>query len=165
MAQDVYRYDRLVEDALRGVVRDVLKRAAREGLKGDHHFFIAFDTRQPGVVIPEVLRSKYPEEMTIVLQHQFWDLEVDEHGLAVTLSFQRQPERLHVPFAAVRGFTDPSVGFQLAFTVPEAETSAAGSVPATIAAPPRPAEKTATEKAAVEKTTAEVVTLDSFRKR
>src|SRR5690349_17095030 len=117
MAQDLFQYDKMVEAALRGVVRDALQRAAQEGLKSGHHFYIGFATRMPGVVIPEQLRDRYPDEMTIVLQHQFWDLDVTDEGFAVTLSFQKQLERLVIPFAAVRSFADPSVEFRLEFTV------------------------------------------------
>ena len=157
MAQDLFQYDKMVEGALRGVVRDALKRAAREGLRSAHHFFIGFDTRMPGVDLPAYLRAKFPDEMTIVLQHQFWDLEITDERFSVTLSFQKQLERLVVPFAAVRSFADPSVNFALEFAVPE-EKQAAG-VPAAIAAPAQAPAKPA------DKATAEVVTLDSFRKR
>jgi hypothetical protein len=155
MAQDLFQYDKMVERALRGVVRDALKRAAREGLRSAHHFYIGFDTRMPGVVIPEQLRARYPEEMTIVLQHQFWDLEIGEDGFSVTLSFDKQLERLTIPFAAVRGFADPSVNFALEFTVAESKPAPRGAVPAPVALPPKPADKPS----------GEVVTLDSFRKR
>jgi len=104
------------------------------------------------------LRARFPEEMTIVLQHQFWDLDVSEEGFSVTLSFQKQLERLVVPLAAVRSFADPSVKFELIFAMPEGMAPAAG-LPTPIAAPAK------AEKAAAEKTTAEVVALDSFRKR
>src|SRR5205823_11315175 len=124
-----------------------------------HHFYIGFATQMEGVAIPDHLRARYPEEMTIVLQHQFWDLEVGEDGFAVTLSFQKELERLVVPFAAVRSFADPSVNFALEFAVPEGEQAKAAGVPAPIAAPPK------ADEPAEEKTTAEVVTLDSFRKR
>ena len=153
MAQDLFHYDRMVESALRGVVRDALRRAAREGLRSAHHFYIGFATGAPGVEVPDYLRAKYPDAMTIVLQHQFWDLEVGEDGFAVTLSFQKQLERLVVPFAAVRSFADPSVNFALEFALPEGRRETA--VPAPLDAPSQPAEKPS----------AEVVTLDSFRKR
>jgi uncharacterized protein len=155
MAQDLFQYETMVERALRGVVRDAVKRASREGLRSAHHFYIGFATRMPGVVIPDHLRARYPEEMTIVLQHQFWDLEVEEESFSVTLSFQKQLERLVVPFAAIRSFTDPSVNFALEFAGPEAKPAQPVPVPATIEAPPKPAAKPA----------GEVVTLDSFRKR
>ena len=114
---DLIRYDLLAQDALRGVVRKVLTDVAREGLKGDHHFYVAFDTRAPGVRISDRLRGKYPEEMTIVLQHQFWDLTVTEQTFEVGVSFGGTPERLLVPFTAIKGFFDPSVQFGLQFEV------------------------------------------------
>ena len=160
MAQDLFHYEKMVEGALRGVVREALQRAARDGLRSAHHFYIGFATRMPGVVIPDHLHARYPDEMTIVLQHQFWDLEITEHGFSVTLSFQKQLERLVVPFAAVRSFADPSVNFALEFAVPETAPAAAGAaVPALVEAPPEVAGKPA------DKPTGEVVTLDSFRKR
>ncbi|RMD60525.1 MAG: hypothetical protein D6826_12075 [Alphaproteobacteria bacterium] len=120
------RYDRMVENALRGVVRQALGQAADHGLPGDHHFYITFRTAHPGVDIPESLRRRYPDDMTIVLQHQFYDLDVDDEGFAVTLSFNGRLERLRIPFAAVAAFADPSVRFGLQFDVAEA----AGSAPA-----------------------------------
>jgi hypothetical protein len=158
MAQDLYQYEKMIERALRGVVREALQRAAREGLRGAHHFYIGFATDMPGVTIPDSLRARYPREMTIVLQHQFWDLEVGRDGFSVTLSFQKQLERLAIPLAAVRSFADPSVNFSLEFAAPEQPAKPA-AVPAPIAPAPPPAEKPG------DKTTAEVVTLDSFRKR
>ena len=166
MAQDLFQYDKMVERALRGVVRDALRRASREGLRSAHHFYIGFDTRMPGVDIPEQLRARYPEEMTIVLQHQFWDLEIGDDSFSVTLSFDKQLERLTIPLAAVRGFADPSVNFALEFAVPEGAPAPA-AVPVPLAAPPKSADtppEKPTEKAQ-EKPTGEVVTLDSFRKR
>ncbi|MBV8338110.1 MAG: hypothetical protein JO358_22320, partial [Alphaproteobacteria bacterium] len=94
MAQDLFDYPTMVENALRGVVRGALIRAARDGLRGAHHFYLGFQTRAPGVVLPDHLLDKYPEEMTIVLQHQFWGLEVREKDFSVTLSFQNRPEQL-----------------------------------------------------------------------
>ena len=175
MPQDLYHYEEMIDRALRGVVREALERAAREGLRGNHHFYIGFTTDMPGVAIPESLRERYPHEMTIVLQHQFWDLEVGKNKFAVTLSFQRQPERRVIPFAAVRSFADPSVNFALEFAPAERPEAAPALVPAPaptvgpapIAAPAKPAEtaaKNASDKSE-EKTGAEVVTLDSFRKR
>ncbi|HEY8267682.1 MAG TPA: ClpXP protease specificity-enhancing factor SspB [Xanthobacteraceae bacterium] len=120
---DLIRYDLLAQDALRGVVRKVLTDVAREGLKGDHHFYVAFDTRAPGVRISDRLHAKYPEEMTIVLQHQFWDLTVTEQTFEVGVSFGGTPERLLVPFTAIKGFFDPSVQFGLQFEVTK-DTSA-----------------------------------------
>jgi hypothetical protein len=122
MATDHIRYDILAQSALRGVVRTVLTDTASKGLLGDHHFKISFDTRAPGVKLSPRLREQYPEEMTIVLQHQFWDLEVNDEGFEVGLSFSSIPERLRIPFAAITAFFDPSVGFSLQFaTLAEGE--------------------------------------------
>ena len=115
MADDLIRYDVLVQDALRGVVKKVMREVAEGGLPGEHHFYIAFDTTAPGVRMSSRLRQQHPEEMTVVLQHQFWDLAVSDHSFEVGLSFGGVPERLLVPFAAVKGFFDPSVQFGLQF--------------------------------------------------
>jgi len=115
MSVDHIRYDLLAQEALRSVVRRVLSDVARTGLPGDHHFYISFDTRAPGVRLSQRMREKYPEEMTIVLQHQFWDLIVTETSFEVGLSFGGIPERLLVPFSALKGFFDPSVKFGLQF--------------------------------------------------
>jgi uncharacterized protein len=123
---DLIRYDLLAQDALRSVVKKVLIDVAKHGLPGDHHFFVAFDTRAAGVKISERVRAKYPEEMTIVLQHQFWDLIVGDKGFEVGLSFNGVPERLVVPFEAIKGFFDPSVQFGLQFeTITEAQAAPA----------------------------------------
>ena len=115
MPVDHIRYDLLAQEALRGLVRGVLVDAARKGLPGEHHFFISFDTRADGVRISARLREQYPDEMTIVLQHQFWDLKVGEEIFEVGLSFNGVPEKLVVPFAAIKSFVDPSVQFALQF--------------------------------------------------
>lgn len=112
---DQIRYDLLTQQALRGVVRHVLTDAAKKGLPGDHHFYISFDTQADGVRLSERLRTQYPEEMTIILQHQFWDLAVSEQGFEVGMSFGGIPEKLFIPFVAIRGFFDPSVQFGLQF--------------------------------------------------
>jgi hypothetical protein len=112
---DQIRYDLLTQQALRGVVRAVLSDAARRGLPGEHHFYIAFDTNADGVRMPDRLRSQYPEEMTIILQHQFWDLKVGDDEFEVGLSFGGVPAKLVIPFEAVKGFFDPSVQFGLQF--------------------------------------------------
>ena len=112
---DQIRYDLLTQQALRGVVRSVLTDTAKKGLPGDHHFYISFDTRADGVRLSDRLRAQYPEEMTIILQHQFWDLKVGEDDFEVGLSFGGIPERLTVPFEAINGFFDPSVQFGLQF--------------------------------------------------
>jgi hypothetical protein len=156
MAQNLFDYPKMVETALRGVVREALARAEREGLRGAHHFYVSFRTGAPGVVIPDYLLAKYPEEMTIVLQHQFWGLEVRDQDFSVTLSFQNRPEQLTIPFAAVASFADPSVKFALQFEV------AAASSPETTALP---AKTSALEPAAAPRPAAEIVTLDKFRKR
>ncbi len=112
---DQIRYDLLTQQALRGVVRSVLTDTAKKGLPGDHHFYISFDTKADGVRISDRLRAQYPDEMTIILQHQFWDLKVGENEFEVGLSFGGVPERLTVPFDAINGFFDPSVQFGLQF--------------------------------------------------
>jgi uncharacterized protein len=120
-SDDLIRYDVMVQDALIGVVRKVLQDAARVGLPGEHHFYVTFRSQAPGVKLSSRLREKYPEEMTIVLQHQFWDLIVGETTLEVGLSFGGVPERLVVPFDALTGFYDPSVQFGLKFTPDETQ--------------------------------------------
>ena len=113
--KDLIRYDLLVQDALKGVVRRVLIDAGKDGLPGEHHFYISFQTDFPGVRISNCLREKYPQEMTIVMQHQFWDLVITEQTFEVGLSFSGVPERLLIPFDALTGFFDPSVQFGLKF--------------------------------------------------
>lgn len=115
MAEDLIRYDIVIQDALRGAVKKILTEVTRTGLPGEHHFYIAFDTNAPGVRISNRLHERYPQEMTIVLQHQFWDLAVTDHYFEVGLSFGGIPERLVIPFSAVKGFFDPSVQFALEF--------------------------------------------------
>ncbi|NBJ11942.1 SspB family protein [Microvirga arsenatis] len=198
--KDLIRYDLLVQDALKGVVRKVLIDAGKDGLPGEHHFYISFRTDFPGVRLSNRLREKYPQEMTIVLQHQFWDLNVTEHTFEVGLSFSGIPERLLIPFDALTGFFDPSVQFGLKFDSQDDEgeedsEEAGASQPARSGAAepvelkqPRkslpPAEKkpapvakvespeTSGDQAAKEEAdepaasgTAEVVSLDAFRKK
>lgn len=178
MADDLIRYDVLVQDALRGVVRKVMREVVDGGLPGEHHFYIAFDTNVAGVRMSSRLRQQHPEEMTVVLQHQFWDLAVSDHGFEVGLSFGGVPERLLVPFAAVKGFFDPSVQFGLQFDpavaaaskdAPDASLSPVPlPTPAPVAALPRaepspePHDVPEPEKP---KEGAEVVSLDAFRKK
>jgi hypothetical protein len=162
MAQDLFQYEKMVETGLRGVVREALNRAARDGLRGDHHFFISFRTGAAGVVLPPQLLMKYPEEMTVVLQHQFWGLEVGDHAFSVTLSFSSRMERLTIPFAAITTFADPSVSFGLQFEVPSTALAEA-SEPAVSAT--SPTALPAGDKEAGERPAAEIVTLDRFRKR
>jgi uncharacterized protein len=137
-SKDLLRYDLLVQDALKGVVRKVLVDAGRDGLPGDHHFYISFRTDFPGVRLSQRMREKYPEEMTIVLQHQFWDLGITEHTFEVGLSFSGIPERLLIPFDALVGFFDPSVQFGLKFEL-NGEASALPALPPPEAAKPAPA--------------------------
>jgi hypothetical protein len=159
--KDLLGYDRMMERAIRGVVREALAVAASKGLPGAHHFYITFRTQAPGVAIPDRLLAKYPEEMTVVLEHQFWDLEVTEDTFAVTLSFGNKPARLTVPFAAVTTFADPSVQFGLQFKEAGADGSQAPAAEATTA----PAEAPKPKAKAAGDTPGEVVTLDSFRKK
>jgi len=170
MAETWLRYDRMVEDALRSVVRKALIEAAQRGLPGEHHFYITFHTERPGVGIADWLRQQYPQEMTIILQHQFWDLTVDEERFAVTLSFGGRHERLTVPLEAVARFADPSVKFGLQFEAADDEDGAAERKPRdTVTAKP---EKQAEAPALLTSDTGsdspksgEVVALDSFRKK
>ena len=139
MSVDHIRYDLLSQDALRGVIRTVLTDAAVKGLPGDHHFFITFDTRADGVRISARLKASYPTDMTIVLQHQFWDLAVGEEDFEVGLAFNGIPERLHIPLKAVKAFFDPSVRFGLQFTV-EADGGAVHGEAKAAANPQTPAD-------------------------
>jgi hypothetical protein len=174
MATDHIRYDVLARDALRGVLRRVLTDAAAHGLPGEHHFFITFLSKAEGVKISPRLLAQYPEEMTIILQHQFWDLTVTEDRFEVGLSFGGVPERLVVPFHAIKSFFDPSVQFGLQFEPSDAAIEAetppaklpASPAPAAIgapAAPPSTAEEP--EPPAAPSEGAEVVRLDRFRKK
>jgi len=124
MARDWMQYDRTVQSALKGVVRGILRRVQAQGLPGDHHLYIVFRTTHPGVVIPGFLKERYPDEMTIVLQHQFWGLEVLEDKFRIGLSFNKSPQELTVPFAAMKGFFDPSVQFGLQFDIEDLEAAA-----------------------------------------
>lgn len=123
-AEPTIDYETLAQDAMRGIVRTVLVQAAKTGLPGDHHFYISFDTAASGVVLSKRLKDKYPNEMTIVLQHRFWDLSVQDDGFEVKLTFDGIPERLVVPFAAIRVFFDPSVRYGLQFEDPDIEPEA-----------------------------------------
>ncbi|MCP1199658.1 SspB family protein [Notoacmeibacter sp. MSK16QG-6] len=192
MTQDQIRYDILAQEALRGVMRKVLTEVTKAGLPGNHHFFITFLTKFPGVRISSRLREKYPEQMTIVLQYQYWDLTVTETGFSVGLSFSDIPEKLEIPYAAVRGFYDPSVNFELEFDV-RLDEEASGDAEVTTLPAPAPAVKevptakapaksgepdekkparktkakeseTAENEEAEQKPAADVVSLDAFRK-
>ena len=162
MAQDHIRYDILTQDALRGVIRKVLTEVARTGLPGEHHFFISFVTKAPGVRVSQRLLEQYPEDMTIVLQNQFWDLKVGETSFEVGLSFNDKPETLVVPFSAIKGFFDPSVqfGLELKSAVPLPDSDEAAEIEASSGdAPPAPA------PVASESSGEKVVSLDAFRKK
>lgn len=169
MATDHIRYDVLAREALRGVLRGVLIDVAKNGLPGEHHFFITFLSTAPGVKLSPRLLAQYPQEMTIILQHQFWDLIVTDERFEVGLSFGGIPERLVVPFSAIKSFLDPSVQFGLQFEPSEAAEDAA-NVPAaaapTASTPPEaeaPAE--VNDEAPKPSEGAEVVRLDRFRKK
>jgi hypothetical protein len=158
----------MVEDALRGVVGKALSQVAKRGLPGDHHFYITFRSDDPGVQIPDHLRQRYPSEMTIVLQHQFWGLEVGEEAFSVTLTFSDVPERLTVPYAALVAFADPSVRFGLQFDVAEGQGKAGVGEPV---AAPQPAIGGANEttpshdEQTLVDSAANVVPLDTFRRK
>jgi hypothetical protein len=165
--QDEMHYDVLAQDALRGVVKAALKRAASpEGLPGDHHFYITFKTKAAGVSGPADLLGRYPDEMTIVLQHQYQDLAPGETFFAVTLSFDRIPRRLSIPYAAVTRFYDPSVQFLLQFEPPPVEETPAlpGFVAQLDPAEGAHDEAEAGEDAG-EEGPAKIVSLDQFRKK
>jgi hypothetical protein len=155
MARDILQYGTMVEAALRAVVRQALTEVAESGLPGDHHFYITFRTSYPGVELPDYLRARYPAEMTIVLQFQYYDLAVDDNQFSVTLTFNNAPERLVIPLRAISVFADPSVNFALPFQPAE---PMAGEIS------PPPAEKAETKQEGPEKT-GEVVSLDQFRRK
>ncbi len=172
MSSDHIRYDLLTQDALRGVIRAVLTDVAVRGLPGSHHFYITFDTRADGVVLSPRLKGSYPEEMTIVLQNQFWDLTVGEEDFDVGLAFGGISEHLHVPFRAVKAFMDPSVQFGLQFAV-EIDASAAGAAAEARPQTAAPADDLAGRRfpapavpgPAAREEGADVVRLDRFRKK
>ena len=148
MADDLIRYDLLVQEALRGVVRRVLSSAARDGLPGAHYFHVEFLTAAPGVRLSDRMRERFPDRMTIILQHHFWDLEVSEEALEVGLSFGGVGERVRVPFAAVTGFFDESVQFGLRFEVEDgAKALAEEAAPETAKKPARKSKKADAEAA------------------
>ncbi|HEX9471439.1 MAG TPA: ClpXP protease specificity-enhancing factor SspB [Bradyrhizobium sp.] len=169
MATDHIRYDVLARDALRGVLRRVLADAAEHGLPGEHHFFITFLSTAEGVKLSPRLLAQYPEEMTVILQHQFWDLVVTDDRFEVGLSFGGIPERLVIPFNAIKSFFDPSVQFGLQFEPSDPTTEApASNLPAVPAASPLTAAAPSAENQdgpAKPGEGAEVVRLDRFRKK
>ena len=169
MATDHIRYDVLARDALRGVLRRVLADAAEHGLPGEHHFFITFLSTAEGVKLSPRLLAQYPEEMTIILQHQFWDLVVSEDRFEVGLSFGGVPERLVIPFNAIKSFFDPSVQFGLQFEPSDGAAEAQATnlpvapAPSALAVPAPPAENQ--DEPTKPSEGAEVVRLDRFRKK
>ncbi|MCG5239820.1 SspB family protein [Azospirillum doebereinerae] len=167
MPKEQLRYDRMVETALRGVVRDALTDVAERGLPGNHHFYLTFRTGYPGIDIPEYLTSQYPNEMTIVLQFQYYGLEVHDDHFEVTLSFNNVHERLVIPFAAITTFADPSVNFALQFQpATPGESADVAAIPARPVTVERKDEsKTADDAPAEEPKRGEVVALDAFRKK
>lgn len=175
MAEQHFHYDEMVQDALLGVVRKVLEDTARDGLPGSHHFYIAFQTGHPGVSIPDHLRERYQDEMTIVLQNQFWDLKVGDDYFEVGLSFNSKPAMLRIPFDAVTGFLDPSVEFGLQFQREDGEEEVSegespDGAPAESAAEDSPSDQASDQDGAPDGSTdgddeANVVTLDAFRKK
>ncbi len=169
MAKEQLRYDRMVETALRGVVREALTEVAERGLPGNHHFYLTFRSAYPGVEIPAYLAAQYPQEMTIVLQFQYYGLEVHDHHFEVTLSFNNVHERLVIPFGAITTFADPSVNFALQFqpVVPaeSAEIAAMPTRPTAVERKEKDAEETKHADSAEEPKRGEVVTLDAFRKK
>jgi hypothetical protein len=169
MDKDLLRYDRMVEAALRGVVREAIARVAGLGLPGGHSLYITFRSDFPGVDMPDWLKAQYPEAMTIVLEHQFWDLAADEETFGVTLSFKGRRQRITVPYAALTAFHDPGVQFGLRFDQSqEGEEKSAAQIGKPSAAPtplPAPAAKPEAAPAADAAKTAQVVNLESFRKK
>lgn len=160
--EEPFQYDMMVDEALRGVVRRALKQVAQHGLPGNHHFYITFKTRGEGVSIPPYLLEKYADEMTIVLQFQFWDLEIEEEFFSVALSFNDVRERLLIPFAAITGFADPSVKFGLQFqTLEDGELSDTELLEASDDETDDPMPEGEDDDAAM----GQVVSLDTFRKK
>lgn len=155
MTEDYLNYPTLIDSAMRGMVRDLMRRVQSEGLPGEHHFYISYDTQYPGVRMSEQLRAKYPKDITIVIQHQFWDFKVEDAQFFVTLSFGGAPEKLTVPFAALTAFADPSIKFGLQFQVAPAEHSA----------PPEESMPQEEETSSDEAGIAEIISLDAFRKK
>jgi hypothetical protein len=158
--RDLIGYDALQQEALRGVVRSALKLAAAKGLPGDHHFFITFKTAAPGVTLPRELLARYPDEMSIILQNEYWDLAPGETFFSVTLKFGGQPKSLSIPYAAITHFRDPGVEYHLRFTVPETAPEPVPAPPPVIAPPPPEAD--AGPKAGDKPN---IVSLDQFRKK
>ena len=172
MAKDYIGYEALADRALRSVVKEALIRVAKQGLIGSHHFYLTFKTHDPGVEIPDFLKQRYPDEITIVLQNQFWGLKVNDDGFEVGLTFQKVPATLVVPFAAMTAFVDPSVQFGLQFRNSTAVKNASAEAkkeepsppPAVPAAAPEP-EETSEPVAEKPSSAPQIVSLDKFRKK
>ncbi len=165
MAKDFIGYQALTDSALRGVVRDALRRIEKSGLIGAHHFYLTFKTHFEGVDIPDFLKEQYPDEMTIIIQHQYWALKVKDDYFEVTLTFKKLPAPLHIPFNALTAFFDPGVQFGLQFRS-EGEAGKTGPMmvpPSEPVGEPTPQPEPAAEKPAP--APGEVVSLNSFRKK
>ena len=163
MYKDTIDYQALVQEALRGVVRAALKRVEQDGrLPGAHHFYITYHTAHPGVKVSPAILQRYPQEMTIVLQHQFWDLHVGEDDFQITLSFNNVSEKLSIPYLAIKNFFDPSTRFGLQFTVAGIE---AAPTEARVPETPGKAETETPKKEDAPRKPGEVVSLDQFRKK
>ena len=168
MARHTVRYDKMVQEALLGVVRRAISEVAEHGVIGNQHFYITFRTGFPGVGLPDYLVSRYPGEMTIILQHQFYGLDVDEHAFSVSLYFKKVLERLTIPFAAITAFVDPSVNFGLQFNVASEDGQATSSLPVTHMASPATRAAAAPDATTADTPAPEapkVVSLDLFRKK
>ncbi|MDD3371454.1 MAG: ClpXP protease specificity-enhancing factor SspB [Alphaproteobacteria bacterium] len=164
MSEDLLRYDLMIEAALRDVVRETMETVARDGLPGDHHFYITFQTKFPGVQVPDYLRKQYPDEMTIVLQYQFFGLRLEDDCIRVTLSFNNVKENLSVPIDAITTFADPSVNFALQFQ----NAGESGQYPEKEGQSPAEPSKDSTGKPAdkeKEDGQGKVISLDKFRKK
>jgi uncharacterized protein len=169
MAKDFIGYQALTDAALRSVVRDALRRIEKQGLIGSHHFYLTFKTHFPGVEIPNFLREQYPDEMTIILQHQFWGLKVREDHFEVALTFRKLPATLVIPFAALTAFFDPGVQFGLQFKSIDGDAKS-GSAPQSLPQPVPEQNHDKPEASAEEaperpSPNADVVSLDQFRKK
>lgn len=170
MESEPLQYEKWVEEALRGVIRRCLSLATSDGLPGEHHFFITFQTGDDGVDIPPHLKAQHPDEMTIVLQHQFSDFIVDDGGFAVTLMFNGKPARLIIPFSAITAFADPSVNFGLQLKMPDdgdygdMDDDMDGNVPSVAVGEAADAGSDATAIEDEDEKMGEVIALDAFRK-
>ena len=174
-ADSLIRYDLMVQEALRHVIKEALTLAANDGLPGEHHYYITFSTTHPGVEMPDSLRGQYPDEMTIVLQHQFWQLDVGETKFSVTLSFSGIPQTLTVPYTAVTAFADPHVRFGLQFHPTEEDETAAGiqedrpdkptEDEAVAEGEPKKEREAGTNDAKQDGESTTVVSLDTFRRK